>query len=92
MKASAQKEKNKLIKEAEEKLDGSLITKTLVVSDSTLWLTNQLALNADVTCIPDEQIGHLANSLKYNQQLLNYENVVIVGGLNNIDNGVEIKT
>ena len=75
------------MKEAEEKLDRNLKTKTLVVSDSTLRLTNQLARNADITCIPGGQIGHLANSLNYNQQLLNYENV-IVGGLNNIDNGV----
>ena len=29
--------------------------------------------------------------MNYNQQLLNYENVIIVGGLNNIDNGVENK-
>ena len=61
------------------------------MSDSTLRLTNQLALNADVICIPGGQIGHLANSLNYNQQLLNYENVIMVGGLNNIDNGVENK-
>ena len=85
------KRKEELIKEAEEKLDGSLKTKTLVVSDSTLRLTNQLALNADVTCIPGGQIGHLATSLNYNQQLLNYENVIIVGGSNNIDNGAENK-
>ena len=61
------------------------------MSDSTLRLKNQLALNTDVTCIPSGQIGNLANSLNYNQQLLNYENVIIVGGLNNIDNGVENK-
>ena len=36
-------------------------------------------------------MGHLANALTYTQQLLNYENVIIVGGLNNIDNGVENK-
>ena len=54
------------MKEAEEKLDRNLKTKTLVVSDSTLRLTNQLALNADVTCILGGQIGHLANSLNYN--------------------------
>ena len=48
MKVSAQKEKKNSL-EAEEKLDRSLKTKTLVVSDSTLRLTNQLALNADVT-------------------------------------------
>ena len=82
------KRKKELIKEVEEKLDRRLKTKTLVVSDSTLRLTNQLALNADVTCIRGGQIGHLANSLNYNQQLLNYENVIIVGGVNNIDSGV----
>ena len=81
----------KLIKEAEEKLDRSLKTKTQIASDSYLRLTNQFALNADVTCIPGGQIGHLANSLNYNQQLINYENIIIVGGLNNIDNGVENK-
>ena len=90
-KSQCPKRKEELIKEAEEKLDQSLKAKTLVVPDSTLWLTNRLALNADVTCIPGGQIGHLANSLNYNQQLLNYENVIIVGGLNNIDNGVENK-
>ena len=52
------KRKEELIKEA-EKLDRRLKTKTLVVSDSTFWLTNQVALNADVTCIPGGQIGHL---------------------------------
>ena len=61
------------------------------MSDSTLRLPNQLALNAVVTCIPCGQIEHLDNSLNYNQQLLNYENIIIVGGLNNIDNGVENK-
>ena len=85
------KRKEELIKEAEEKLDRNLKTKTLAVSESTLRLTNQLALNADATCIPGGQIGHLTNSLSYNQQLLNYENVIIVGGLNNINNGVENK-
>ena len=83
--------RKELIKEAEEKLDRNLNTKTLVVFHSTLRVTNQLALYADVTCIPGGQIGHLANSLNYNQQLLNYENVIILGGLNNIDNGVDNK-
>ena len=29
--------------------------------------------------------------MNYNQQLLNYENVIMAGGLNNIDNGAENK-
>ena len=61
------------------------------MSDSTLRLTNQLALNAYVPCIPGGQIEHLANSLNYNQQLINYENVIIVGGLHKNDNGAENK-
>ena len=50
------KRKEELIKEAEEKLDQSLKMKILVVFDSTLRLTNQLALNADVICILSGQI------------------------------------
>ena len=38
-------------------------------------------------CISGEKIGHLANSLNYNEKVLQYNNYVIVGGLNDNDRG-----
>ena len=62
-------------------------TKTLIVSDSTLRRVDTTKTNADIVCIPGGKLGHLVNSINYNEKILNYDNYVIVGGLNNIDRG-----
>ena len=74
-------------REEEEKLDRELKTKTLIVSDSTLRRVDTTKTNADIVCIPGGKLGHLVNSMNYNEKILNYDNYVIVGGLNNIDRG-----
>ena len=73
--------------EEEEKLDRELKTKTLIVSDSTLRRVDTTKTNADIVCIPGGKLGHLVNSMNYNEKILKYDNYVIVGGLNNIDKG-----
>ena len=45
-------------------------------------------LNADIIFVP----GHLVNSLNYNEKILKYDNYVIVGDLNNVDNGLSKDT
>ena len=60
-------------------------TKTLIVSDSTLRRADTIKTNADIVCIPGGKLGHLVNSMNYNEKILNYDNHVIVGGLKNID-------
>ena len=40
--------------------------------------------NADVVSVPDGKIGHSANSLNWNKKLVKYDNVVIIGGTNNV--------
>ena len=74
-------------REEEEKLDCELKTKTLIVSDSTLRRVDTTKTNADIVCIPGGKLGHLVNSMNYNEKNLNYDNYVIVGGLNDIDRG-----
>ena len=70
-----------------EKLDHELKTKTLIVSDSTLRRVDTTKTDADIVCIPGAKLGHLVNSVNYNEKILNYDNYVIIGGLNNIDRG-----
>ena len=45
--------------EEEDKLERELTVKTLIISDSTLRLTNQYATNADITCISGGKLGHM---------------------------------
>ena len=40
-------------------------------------------LNADIICVPRGKLGHLVNSLTYDEKILKYDNYAIVGGLNN---------
>ena len=49
-------------------------------------------LNADITCVPGGKLGHLVNSLNYNEKILKYNTYVIVSGLNNVDNGLSKDT
>ena len=51
------------MKEESEKLDRSIKTNTLIVSDSTMRLTNEKAMNADVICMPGGKIGTLHTQL-----------------------------
>ena len=74
------------MKEESEKLDRSIKTKTLIISDLTMRLTNEKAMNADVIC---GKIGHITHSINFNRNIMNYDNIVVVAGLNNIDNGME---
>ena len=53
----------------------------------TLRRVDTTMTNADIVCIPGGKLGHLVNSMYYNEKSLNYDNYVIVGGLNNIDRG-----
>ena len=57
------------------------------MSDSTLRMANQKAMNADIICISGGKIGHINNSMNYNQDILKYDNIVMIAGLNNIDLG-----
>ena len=46
-------------------------------------------MNADVICIPAGKIGHITHSINFNRNIMNYDNIIVVAGLNNIDNGME---
>ena len=46
---------------------------------------DETKLNADIICVPGGKLGHLVNSLNYNEKIVKYDNYVIVGGLNNVD-------
>ena len=74
-------------KKEEERLDREVKNKTLIMSDSTLRMANQKAMNADIICISGGRIGHINNSMNYNPDILKYDNIVMVAGLNNIDLG-----
>eukprot|EP00112_Aurelia_sp_Birch-Aquarium-sp1_P003920 Seg1444.4 transcript_id=Seg1444.4/GoldUCD/mRNA.D3Y31 product="hypothetical protein" protein_id=Seg1444.4/GoldUCD/D3Y31 len=78
--------------EEEDKLDREIKTKTLIISDSTLRKAAAMKTNADIVCISGGKIGHLVNSLSYNEKMLKYDNYVFVGGLNNIDRGESKET
>ena len=78
--------------EEEQKLDREIKTKTLIISDSTLRKVDATKTNADIVCISGGKIGHLVNSLNYNEKMLKYDNYVFVGGLNNIDRGESKET
>ena len=71
----------------EERLDREVKTKTLIMSDSTLRMANQKAMNADIICISGGKIGHINSSMNYNPDILKYDNIVMIAGLNNIDLG-----
>ena len=75
------------VKEEEERLDREVKTKTLIMSDSTLRMANQKAMNADIICISGGKIGHINDSMNYNPDILKYDNIVMIAGLNNIDLG-----
>ena len=55
-------------REEEEKQDRELKTKTLIVSDSTLRRVDTTKSNADIVCIPGGRLGHLVNSMNYNEK------------------------
>ena len=80
--------------EEEPKLDTirELKDKTIIISDSTLRKADENKLNADIICVPGGKLGHLVNSLNYNEKILKYDNYVTVGGLNNVDNGLSKDT
>ena len=46
-------------------------------------------MNADVICIPGGKIGHITHSINFNRNIMNYDNIVAVIGLNNVDNGMD---
>ena len=58
-------------------------TKTLFVGDSNLKMVNSDAILADVISSSGAKVGHINNILN-NEKLDTYENIVVVGGLNNI--------
>ena len=45
-------------------------------------------MNIDVISIPGAELGHLANSLMYNQDLDKYNTIVIVAGNNSCDSNI----
>ena len=47
-------------------------------------LADQSNIKADITCIPGGKIGHLANSLKYEERLLNEYDNFVIGGTNDL--------
>ena len=59
------------VKEEGKRLDREVKTKTLIMSDSTLRMANQRAMNADIICILGGTIGHINNSMNYNPSPLN---------------------
>ena len=74
----------------EEKKRGALIknlkeenTKTIIVGDSNLKLVNSDAILADVISSSGAKVGHVNNILK-EEKLDNYENIVVLAGINNI--------
>ena len=54
-------------------------------------ISDENKLNADIICVPGG-LDHLVNSLNYNEKILKYDNYVIMGGLNNVDNGLSKDT
>ena len=58
--------------------------KTLIEADSQVKMLDEKKLNADVVSVPGGKIRHLANSLNWNKKLVKYDNVVIIGGTNNV--------
>ena len=42
-------------------------------------------MNGDIISIPGAKLGHVANSLMYNQDLDTYDTIVIIAGNNNYD-------
>ena len=75
------------VKKKRKRLDREVKTKTLIMSDSTLRMKNQKAMNADIICISGGKIGHINNSMNYNPDILIYDDIVMIAGLNNIDLG-----
>ena len=45
-------------------------------------------MNGDIISIPGAKLGHVANSLMYNQDLDTYDTIVIVAGNNNYDSNI----
>ena len=45
-------------------------------------------MNGDIISIPGPKLGHVANSLMYNQDLDTYDTIVIVAGNNNYDSNI----
>eukprot|EP00112_Aurelia_sp_Birch-Aquarium-sp1_P002792 Seg1309.2 transcript_id=Seg1309.2/GoldUCD/mRNA.D3Y31 product="hypothetical protein" protein_id=Seg1309.2/GoldUCD/D3Y31 len=82
--------------EEEDKLDREIKTKTLIISGSTLRKADAMKTSQqdtmDIVCISGGKIGHLVNSLSYNEKMLKYDNDVFVGGLTNIDRGESKET
>ena len=68
----------------QQKADREKEVKTLIVADSQVKMLDDKKLSADVVSVPGGKIGHLANSLNWNKKLVKYDNVVIIGGTNNV--------
>ena len=78
----AQSGEAKLEKDREEK------QRALIIGDSMLSFANNDAVNGDIISIPGAKLGHVANSLMYNQDLDTYDTIVIVAGNNNYDSNI----
>ena len=75
-------DKAKLEKDKEEK------HRALIIGDSTLRFANNDAVNGDIISIPGAKLGHMANSLMYNQDLDTYDTIAIVAGNNSYDSNI----
>ena len=61
--------------------------RALIIGDSMLRFANNDAVNGDIMSIPGAKLGHVANSLMYNQDLDTCDTTVIVAG-NNYDSNI----
>ena len=68
----------------QQKADREKEVKTLIVADSQVKMLDNKKQSADVVSVPGGKIGHLANSLNWKKKLVKYDNVVIIGGTNNV--------
>ena len=73
----------------QEKINREKEVKSLIVADSQAMMVNQDSLNADVIAVPGGKLGHLANSIAWNKKVPKYDNIVIIGGTNNIQHSNE---
>ena len=73
----------------QEKINREKEVKTLIVADSQARMVNQDSLNADVIAVPGAKLGHFANSIAWNKKIAKYDNIVIIGGTNNIQHSKE---
>ena len=60
-----------------EKINREKEVKTLMVLDSQARMVNQDSLNADVIAVPGAKLGHLANSIAWNNKIVKYDNILL---------------